>query len=187
MPVFLPQRIDDELCEVLEKYHPLWINLHFNHPNEITPEVSRAVDKLTKAGLPASSTLWLPTRQAGLGQLVDRPRDLGRDLVRVVEVEVDPQRVVLLEHLAQLVVEPLRQEDRHARADPDDLDVRDLAEAAQDRFEQLRGERQAVAAGDQDVADLRRPAQVVELGLVVLRLKFWVGSPTIRDRVQYRQ
>ena len=37
VPVFLPQRIDDELCEMLEKYHPLWINLHFNHPNEITP------------------------------------------------------------------------------------------------------------------------------------------------------
>ena len=52
VPVFLPQRIDDELCEMLEKYHPLWINLHFNHPNEITPEVCRAVDKLTKAGLP---------------------------------------------------------------------------------------------------------------------------------------
>ena len=34
------------------KYHPLWINLHFNHPNEITPEVSRAVDKLTQ-GRPA--------------------------------------------------------------------------------------------------------------------------------------
>ena len=29
---------------MLQKYHPLWINLHFNHPNEITPEVSRAVD-----------------------------------------------------------------------------------------------------------------------------------------------
>ena len=55
VPVFLPQRIDDELCEVLEKYHPLWINLHFNHPNEITPEVSRAVDKLTKAGLPVGN------------------------------------------------------------------------------------------------------------------------------------
>ena len=55
VPVFLPQRIDDELCEMLEKYHPLWINLHFNHPNEITPEVSRAVDKLTKAGLPVGN------------------------------------------------------------------------------------------------------------------------------------
>ena len=37
VPVFLPQRIDDELCEMLAKYHPLWMNLHFNHPNEITP------------------------------------------------------------------------------------------------------------------------------------------------------
>ena len=55
VPVFLPQRIDDELCEMLQKYHPLWINLHFNHPNEITPEVSRAVDKLTKAGLPVGN------------------------------------------------------------------------------------------------------------------------------------
>jgi lysine 2,3-aminomutase len=32
VPVFLPQRIDDELCAMLEQYHPLWINLHFNHP-----------------------------------------------------------------------------------------------------------------------------------------------------------
>ena len=75
--------------------------------------------------------------------------------------------MVLLEHLAQLVVDPLGQEDRHARADPDDLDVGDLAQAAEDRLEELRRERQAVAAGDQDVADLRRAAQVLELGLVV--------------------
>ena len=53
VPVFLPQRIDDELCEMLEKYHPLWINLHFNHPNEITPEVSprgRQADQGRPAG-----------------------------------------------------------------------------------------------------------------------------------------
>ena len=75
--------------------------------------------------------------------------------------------MVLLEHLAQLVIDALRQEDRHARADPDDLDVRDLAEAAEDRFEQLRRERQPVAARDEDVPNLRRPAQVLELRLVV--------------------
>ncbi len=106
-------------------------------------------------------------RQAGPRQLVDRARDLGRDLVGVVEVQVDPERVVLLEHLAQLVVDALRQEDRDAAADADDLDVRDLAQAAQDLLEQLRRKGQAVAAGDQDVADLRRPAQVLELRLVV--------------------
>ena len=32
VPVFLPQRVDDELCETLQRYHPLWMNLHFNHP-----------------------------------------------------------------------------------------------------------------------------------------------------------
>jgi hypothetical protein len=81
----------------------------------------------TQSLTPASRTDWLPTGRPGLRQLVDRARDLGRDLVRVVEVEVDPQRVVLLEHRAELVVDPLRQEHRHARADPDDLDVGDLA------------------------------------------------------------
>jgi hypothetical protein len=45
--------------------------------------------------------------------------------------------------------------------------VRDLAEAAEDLLEELRGEGQAVAARDQHIAHLRRPAQVLELGLVV--------------------
>src|SRR5690606_35805573 len=40
VPVFLPQRITDELVEMLRKYHPLWINIHVNHPREITPELS---------------------------------------------------------------------------------------------------------------------------------------------------
>ena len=89
----------------------------------------------------------------------------------MVEVEVDPERVVLLEDLAQLVVDPLGQEDRDARADPDDLDVGDLAQPAEDRLEQLRGKGEAVAAADQDVADLRGAAEVVELGLVVLAVE----------------
>ena len=122
--------------------------------------------------------------QARPGQLVDGPAHLRGDLVGVVEVEVDPERVVLLEHLAQLVVDPLGQEDRHPRADPDDLDVGDLAEPAQDRLEQLGGQGQAVAAADQHVADLGRPAQVLELGLVILAVEVLVGSPTIRLRVQ---
>ncbi len=78
MPVFLPQRIDDELCEMLEKYHPLWINLHFNHPNEITPEVSRAVDKLTKAGLPVGNQSVL---LAGVNDCVHIQRALVHKLV----------------------------------------------------------------------------------------------------------
>jgi hypothetical protein len=78
VPVFLPQRIDDELCAMLEQYHPLWINLHFNHPNEITPEVSRAVDKLTKAGLPVGNQSVL---LAGVNDCVHIQRALVHKLV----------------------------------------------------------------------------------------------------------
>jgi lysine 2,3-aminomutase len=78
VPVFLPQRIDDELFAMLEKYHPLWINLHFNHPNEITPEVSRAVDKLTKAGLPVGNQSVL---LAGVNDCVHIQRALVHKLV----------------------------------------------------------------------------------------------------------
>ena len=78
VPVFLPQRIDDELCEMLAKYHPLWINLHFNHPNEITPEVSRAVDKLTRAGLPVGNQSVL---LAGVNDCVHIQRALVHKLV----------------------------------------------------------------------------------------------------------
>jgi lysine 2,3-aminomutase len=55
VPVSLPQRIDDELCEMLAKYHPLWINVHFNHPSELTPEAARACDKLSRAGIPLNN------------------------------------------------------------------------------------------------------------------------------------
>lgn len=52
VPVFLPQRITDELCDMLAEFHPLWINIHVNHPKEITPELGRALDKLARAGIP---------------------------------------------------------------------------------------------------------------------------------------
>lgn len=52
VPVTLPQRVTSELCSMLRKYHPIWINTHFNHPNEITPESSRACEMLADAGIP---------------------------------------------------------------------------------------------------------------------------------------
>lgn len=55
VPVSLPQRIDAELCEMLQKYHPLWINVHFNHPRECTPEAARACDLLSRAGIPLNN------------------------------------------------------------------------------------------------------------------------------------
>ena len=52
VPVFLPQRITDEFVEMMRQYHPLWINIHVNHPREITPELSRALAKMADAGIP---------------------------------------------------------------------------------------------------------------------------------------
>lgn len=54
-PVVLPQRIDDELVSALKKYRPLWINTHFNHPNEITMESSEACDRILCAGIPLNN------------------------------------------------------------------------------------------------------------------------------------
>lgn len=51
VPVTLPQRVTPELCSILEKYPPIYINTQFNHPLEITPEAKRACDLLIKAGV----------------------------------------------------------------------------------------------------------------------------------------
>jgi len=52
VPVTLPQRITPELCEILGKYPSVWLNTHFNHPKEITPEAKKAMRMLAKAGVP---------------------------------------------------------------------------------------------------------------------------------------
>lgn len=52
VPVVCPQRITDDLVNMLKKYHPIWVNTHFNHSNEITPESTEACAKLANAGIP---------------------------------------------------------------------------------------------------------------------------------------
>lgn len=51
-PVVMPQRITDDLVNMLKKYHPIWLNTHFNHPKEMTPEAMEALRKLADAGIP---------------------------------------------------------------------------------------------------------------------------------------
>ncbi len=84
VPVFLPQRIDDELCDMLAKYHPVWLNIHVNHPNEITPELARACDRLTRVGVPLGNQSVL---LAGVNDCVHIQRDLVQ---RLVEIRVRP-------------------------------------------------------------------------------------------------
>jgi len=55
VPGTLPQRVTPELCDILKKYHPLYFNMHFNHPDEITPEVEEACNMLADTGIPLGS------------------------------------------------------------------------------------------------------------------------------------
>ena len=52
IPIFLPQRITPQLCEMLKKFHPLFISVHSNHPRELTTEVRAALGRLADAGIP---------------------------------------------------------------------------------------------------------------------------------------
>jgi lysine 2,3-aminomutase len=55
MPVKLPYRITDALCDLLARYHPIWVNTHFNHPRELTDEAGAAIDRLKGAGVPVGN------------------------------------------------------------------------------------------------------------------------------------
>lgn len=80
VPVFMPMRVTTELTDMLQKYHPLWLNIHVNHPNEISAELADATDKLTRAGVPLGNQSVL---LAGVNDCVHIQRDLVQKLVRI--------------------------------------------------------------------------------------------------------
>jgi len=80
VPVFLPMRITQELVDMLQKYHPLWMNIHVNHPNEITQELADACDRLTRAGIPLGNQSVL---LAGVNDCVHIQRELVQKLTRI--------------------------------------------------------------------------------------------------------
>ncbi len=80
VPVFMPMRITDKLTTMLEKYHPLWLNIHVNHPNEITAELAEACDRLTRAGIPLGNQSVL---LAGINDNVHIQRELVQKLVQI--------------------------------------------------------------------------------------------------------
>ena len=79
-PVVLPQRITPTLLRVLKQYHPLWMSIHFTHPDELTPEVQTACNKLADAGIPLGSQTVL---LSGINDNVDTMRQLFHGLVKV--------------------------------------------------------------------------------------------------------
>ena len=79
VPVFLPQRVTDDFADRLKRYAPIWMNVHVNHPKEITPELSRALEKLAFAGVPLGNQSVL---LAGINDSVHIQRELVHKLVR---------------------------------------------------------------------------------------------------------
>ena len=79
LPVVCPMRIDDELTSTLRAHHPLFINTHFNHVKELTPEARAACERLVDAGIPVGNQTVL---LRGVNSSVRSLRALMRGLVR---------------------------------------------------------------------------------------------------------
>ncbi len=80
VPVVIPQRITDNLVNMIKKYHPIWINTHFNHPNEITQESKEACEKMANAGIPLGNQSVL---LRGVNDCVHVMKKLVNDLVKI--------------------------------------------------------------------------------------------------------
>jgi lysine 2,3-aminomutase len=79
-PVVMPQRITDELVGMLRKYHPIWLNTHYNHPHEITTASMEAIAKLVDAGIPVGNQSVL---LRGINDDVMTMRRLVKNLVAI--------------------------------------------------------------------------------------------------------
>ena len=80
VPAVLPQRITPALVRMLRKYHPLWISVHFTHPDECTPESARACAMLADAGIPLGSQTVL---LKGINDRVETMTDLVHGLLKM--------------------------------------------------------------------------------------------------------
>ena len=84
VPGTLPQRITSELCDIIKQYHPIYMNLHFNHPDELTPEVKEACGRLASAGVPLGAQTVL------LKGVNDDPEIMKRLMQQLLLARVKP-------------------------------------------------------------------------------------------------
>jgi lysine 2,3-aminomutase len=84
IPVTLPQRITENLVNMMKKYSPIWISIHFNHPKEITKRCKIACDMLSEAGIPLGSQTVL------LKGINDRPYIMKKLVHELLQIRVRP-------------------------------------------------------------------------------------------------
>ncbi len=84
MPVVMPQRITDDLVNMLRKYHPIYLNTHFNHPAEVTHEAKEACARLADAGIPVGNQTVL------LRDVNDCPNIMKKLMHELLMIRVKP-------------------------------------------------------------------------------------------------
>lgn len=84
MPVVLPQRITPKLCNMIKKYHPVYVNTHFNHPWEVTPESTKACELLADAGVPVGNQMVI------MKGVNDKPEVVKELVQKLLKIRVRP-------------------------------------------------------------------------------------------------
>src|SRR3989454_805236 len=94
VPCHLPERITPELCAILKRYHPLYINTHFNHPDELTPAAVQALGLLADAGIPLGCQTVL------LKGVNDDPDVMKRLMQKLLAARVRPYYIYMCDQAA---------------------------------------------------------------------------------------
>ena len=84
MPVVLPQRITPKLCNMIKKYHPIYVNTHFNHPWEVTLESSKACEMLSDVGVPVGNQMVI------MKDINDDPAVVKELMQKLLKIRVRP-------------------------------------------------------------------------------------------------
>jgi lysine 2,3-aminomutase len=94
VPCHLPERITLELCDILKRYHPLYLNTHFNHPDELTPAAVTALGRLADAGIPLGCQTVL------LKGVNDDPEVMKRLMQKLLAARVRPYYIYMCDQVA---------------------------------------------------------------------------------------
>ena len=94
VPCHLPERITPELCATIKKYHPVWINTHFNHPDELTPAAVKGLGMLADAGIPLGCQTVL------LRGVNDTPEVMKQLMHRLMMARVRPYYIYMADQVA---------------------------------------------------------------------------------------
>jgi lysine 2,3-aminomutase len=90
----LPERVTPEFCEMVQKYHPIFMNTHFNHPSELTPAAVAALDRLSRAGVSLGCQTVL------LKGVNDDPKVMMKLMHELLKARVRPYYIYMADQVA---------------------------------------------------------------------------------------